>query len=411
MTSKPPSPQALDGLTVLDLSRVLAGPVCTQILGDLGAQVIKIERPGSGDDTRAWGPPFLKDEQGNDTHESAYYLSANRNKKSVAIDISQPAGQDLIHRLLEKCDVLIENFKVGGLEKYGLGYDQIKTRYPRLIYASITGYGRTGPLASEPGYDFIAQGMGGLMAATGAPENGPTKTGVAISDYVTGLYATIGILAALNARTQTGKGQHVDCALLDSTLAMMTNVAQYYLTSGHLAPRVGNAHATIVPYQAFESADGHVIIAVGNDHQFETFARLLGHPEWATEPRFQTNAGRVNHRQALLDLIIPLMKTRKTAEWVAACRAANVPAGPIYKMDQAFADPHVMARSMVTEMTHPLSPVPVSLVSSPLVLSGTPVSYRNAPPTLGEHTNDVLHTVLNLDTKEIENLRKAGAIE
>lgn len=401
---------ALKNIRVLDLSRILAGPVCTQILGDLGADVIKIERPGTGDDTRSWGPPFLLDTNGNPTQESAYYLCANRNKRSLALDIARPEGQEIIHRLLEKSDVLIENFKVGGLEKYGLSYEQVKDRYPRLIYASISGFGQSGPLAHEPGYDFLAQGMGGLMAATGRANDGPTKAGVAISDYVTGLYTAIGILSALQARTHTGRGQRVDCALLDSTIAMMTNVAQYYLTSGKVAPRVGNAHSTIVPYQEFETSDGHVIIAVGNDSQFRIFAAMLGHTDWAQDPRFATNAARVMHRDALISLIAPILKTRNTTSWVDACRDADIPAGPIYRMDQVFADPQVQTRKMVTSMAHPLSQEPIDLVSSPLNFSATPVDYRHAPPILGEHTISILQDELGLTPEECKKLQDSGII-
>ncbi len=401
---------ALQNIRVLDLSRILAGPICTQILGDLGADVIKIERPGTGDDTRSWGPPFLLDRNGAPTQESAYYLCANRNKRSLALDIARPEGQDIIHRLLEKSDVLIENFKVGGLEKYGLSYEQIKDRYPRLIYASITGFGQHGPLAHEPGYDFLAQGMGGLMAATGPAGDGPTKAGVAISDYVTGLYTAIGILSGLQARTYTGRGQHVDCALLDSTIAMMTNVAQYYLTSGAVAPRVGNAHSTIVPYQEFETSNGHVIIAVGNDSQFRIFAKMLGHEDWAQDPRFWTNAARVTHRETLISFIVPILKTRTTQVWVDACRDADIPAGPIYRMDQVFADPHVMTREMVTSLPHPLSQKPVDLVASPLNFSATPVDYRCAPPTLGQHTISILQDELGLTPEACAQLQKSGAV-
>ena len=280
----------LDNIRVLDLSRVLAGPSCTQILGDLGADIIKIERPGHGDDTRKWAPPYLKDTDGHDTNESAYYLSANRNKRSLAVDLTTEAGQDLIHKLLEKSDVLIENFKTGNLARYGLSYNQIKDRHPHLIYCSITGFGQNGPLSTEPGYDFLAQAMSGLMAITGEPDGEPMKIGVALSDVMTGLYAAVGILSALHARTTTGKGQHVDLALLDCTLAGMVNIAQYYLTSGNLAPRLGNAHSTIVPYQCFAASDGYLIIAVGNDRQFKRLADFIGKPEWTNDERFSTNA-------------------------------------------------------------------------------------------------------------------------
>ena len=401
---------ALDGLRVLDLTRVLAGPICTQLLGDMGADIIKIERPGQGDDTRAWGPPFLKGHDGNDTSESAYYLCANRNKRSVAIDIATLDGQNLIHRLLEQSDILIENFKTGGLEKYGLGYDQLRERYPRLIYCSITGFGQNGPLATEPGYDFLVQGMSGFMASTGAADNGPTKAGVAISDYVTGLYAAIGILAAVNARHTTGRGQMVDCSLLDSSIAMMTNVAQYFLTSGRTAPRVGNAHSTIVPYQEFQTADGYVIVAVGNDHQFAVLARTTGHPEWADDMRFKTNRDRVSNRDILIPLIALAIRTRTTDEWLKALREVDVPVGPIYTMDRVFSEPQAIARQMQIEMTHPAAPTPIQMVGCAVKMSESQVSYRQAPPMAGQHTDEVLGSLLNLDEESRERLRARGVI-
>ncbi len=402
--------KALSDILVVDLSRVLAGPVCTQILGDLGADVIKIERPGEGDDTRKWGPPFLLDKNGLETAESAYYLSCNRNKRSIAIDITKPEGDALIHRLLGKSDVLIQNFKVGGLEKYGLGYETLATKYPRLVYCHISGFGNNGPLASEPGYDFLAQAMGGLMTATGAPDGEPTKAGVALSDVMTGLYAAIGILAALHSRENTGKGQLVDLSLLDCTLASMTNIAQYYLTSGKLAPRLGNAHSTIVPYQTFESADGHVIIAVGNDSQFRRLCNFIGQSAWADDPRFSTNTARVKHREELVPLISAVIAQRKTAYWVDGLRDADVPVGPVNTMDQAFAMEQVKARAMQISMTHPQSARPVDLVGSPLKLSGTPVSYDRAPPYLGQHTEEVLTQHLGMSTDDINKLRAAKII-
>lgn len=402
---------ALDGIRVLDLSRVLAGPVCTQILGDLGADVIKVEKPGTGDDTRAWGPPFLNDKDGKDTKESAYYLSANRNKKSVAIDIATKEGQDLIHALLEKSDVMIENFKTGSLEKYGLGYEDIHRRHKHIIYCSITGFGQTGPLSSEPGYDFIVQAMGGLMASTGHPDGEPTKAGVALSDVMTGLYATIGILAALNHRQKTGEGQMVDLALLDVTLAGMTNLAQYYLTSGKTVPRLGNAHSTIVPYQAFATTDGHVVIAVGNDRQFHKLCAVLGKPAWAEDPRFSTNSNRVLNRTVLVPMLAEQIAQRTTADWVKALQDADVPVGPVNTIDQVFAMDQIKAREMDITINHPLAKNPVHLVGSPLKLSATPVSYREAPPYAGEDTKDVLRSVLNMNDAEIDALKTKGTIE
>lgn len=384
---------ALQHLRILDLSRILAGPFCTQILGDLGAEVIKIEKPDSGDDTRKWGPPYLKDKNGNDTTESAYYLSLNRNKKSVAVDITTPEGQAIIHKLLHTCDVLVENFKTGGLDKYGLSYAQLKDKYPRLIYCSITGFGQTGTLAGEPGYDFLAQALGGLMSATGEPNGQPVKTGVALSDVMTGLYATIGILAALHHRDKTGRGQRIDLSLLDCTVAGMVNIAQYYLTSGKPAPRLGNAHSTIVPYQCFASADGHVIVAVGNDGQFKRFCEHVGKPEWADDKRFATNPARVMHRDILVPMIKDILLQQRTSYWVDLFREADVPVAPVNTMDQVFEMDQMQTREMKISMPHPLSPSPIDLVGNPLKLSDTPVSYRRAPPPCGQDTDEVLKEI------------------
>lgn len=400
---------ALSHIRVLDLSRVLAGPACTQILGDLGADIIKVERPGQGDDTRKWGPPYLTDADGKDTSESAYYLSANRNKRSIAVDITTEAGQAVIHALLARCDVLIENFKTGGLEKYGLGYAQLKDKYPRLVYCAITGFGQNGPLAEEPGYDFLAQAMGGLMAITGAPDGEPMKVGVALSDIMTGLYAAIGILAALQNREVSGQGQMVDLALLDCTLAAMTNIAQYYLTSGTLAPRLGNAHSTIVPYQVFETSDGHVIIAVGNDRQFGRLADHLGEGVWAQDPRFATNSARVKNRAVLVPLIAAYIARHTTTHWVEALQKIDVPVGPVNDMAQAFNMEQVKARAMRIEMDHPLSAGPVALVGSPLKMSGTPVTYRHAPPSCGLHTDELLREA-GMDEAAIAGLKAQGVI-
>lgn len=396
---------SLERIRVLDLSRVLAGPVCTQILGDLGADIIKIERPGEGDDTRYWGPPNLKGKDGQDTKESAYYLSANRNKKSVTVDISKPEGQAIIHALAEKCDILIHNFKPGGLDKYGLGFEAMHEKHPHLIYTAISGFGQTGPLAAEPGYDLIAQALGGLMGHTGEPEGAPMKASVALVDVMTGLYAAIGTLAALQARTVTGKGQMVDLALLDVTLASMTNLAQYYLTSGHVPKRWGNAHATIVPYQAFKAADGHMVVAIGNDFQFKKFAGALGHPEWADDPRFARNVARVTHRETLVALIQDVLLTRTVDDWVELCRDIDVPAGPVNTVGQAFELEQIQARGMEIEMDHPQSPAPIKLVGSPFHLSDTPVSYRLPPPVMGQHTDEVLQGVLGLSPNKIATLK------
>ena len=401
---------SLKGIRVLDLTRVLAGPVCTQILGDLGADIIKIERPGTGDDTRGWGPPFLKDKEGNDTSESAYYLSANRNKRSVTIDISTKEGQDLIHQLAEKSDVLIENFKVGGLDKYGLGYNQLKDKNPKLIYAAISGFGQNGPLAKEPGYDFLAQALSGLMASTGEPDGQPMKVGVALGDVMTGLYTTIGILSALHYRDQTGKGQMVDVSLLDTTLSGLTNLAQYYLTAGKPAPRMGNAHSTIVPYQTFETLDGHIVIAVGNDGQFTHLCHALKKDEWARDDRFARNSTRVTHRDTLIPLLSAEIKKKSTQEWMDMFQQIDVPAAPVNRMDDVFKMDQIAARGMKISLPHPLSSIPIDLVGSPLKLSDTPVTYNCGPPTLGQHTEEVLKDMLQLGSDDINELRKKGVV-
>jgi crotonobetainyl-CoA:carnitine CoA-transferase CaiB-like acyl-CoA transferase len=403
--------KSLQNIRVLDLSRVLAGPYCTQMLGDLGAEIIKIEKPGSGDDTRFWGPPFLKDKDGNDTSESAYYLSINRNKKSVAIDISKKEGQEIIHKLLENSDVLIENFKAGGLKKYGLSYDDLKEKYPKLVYCSITGFGQSGPLAEEPGYDLMAQAMAGLMASTGEPDGAPMKVGVALSDIITGLHAAIGILAALNSREQTGEGQMVDVALVDCTLASLTNLAQYFLTSGKPAPRQGNAHSTIVPYQALETQDGYIVVAVGNNEQFARFCKILGHAEWAKDERFAKNTARVMNRAVLIPMIENEMKKKTSAVWIEEMRGADVPGGPVNRMDEVFAMEQTRHRGMEISMDHPAAPKSIKLVGSPLKLSKTPVSYEFAPPVLGQDTQEILEKLPGLGADKLAGLENTGIIE
>jgi crotonobetainyl-CoA:carnitine CoA-transferase CaiB-like acyl-CoA transferase len=403
--------KALEDIRVLDLSRVLAGPFCTQMLGDLGAEIIKIEKPKAGDDTRFWGPPFLKDKNGNDTNESAYYLSVNRNKKSVAIDIKTKEGQALIHKLLENCDVLIENFKVGGLEHYGLSYNDLKKKYPKLVYCAITGFGQDGPMADEPGYDLMAQAMAGLMAITGETNGAPMKVGVALSDIMTGFNAAIGILAALHAREKTGKGQLIDVALMDCTLASLTNVAQYFLTSGKPAGRFGNAHSTIVPYEAFETKDGHMVVAVGNNDQFRRFANLLGHAEWADDARFAKNTDRVKNRKILVPMIADILKTKPSAFWVDGLRKCDVPGGPVNTIDQVFAMDQTRHRDMQISMKHGATGQNIDLVGSPLKLSETPVNYRLSPPVLGEHTQEVLEKLPGITPDELQKLEKAGVIE
>ncbi|HMM55413.1 MAG TPA: CaiB/BaiF CoA-transferase family protein [Candidatus Desulfobacillus sp.] len=406
-------PGALSPLRVLDLSRVLAGPWCTQTLADLGAEIIKIEKPGSGDDTRAWGPPWLKDAAGRDTGESAYFLSCNRGKKSVAIDIAQAEGQRLVRELARHCDVLVENFKAGGLAKYGLDWHSLRAINPRLVYCSITGFGQDGPHAARAGYDFIIQGMGGLMSVTGerdgAPGGGPQKVGVAVADLFTGLYAAVAILAALSHRERSGEGQHVDLALLDAQVAMLANQNMNFLVSGNPPGRLGNAHPNIVPYQVFASADGHLVLAVGNDAQFARFCALAGRAELAADARFASNRDRVRHRDALIPLLEPLLRARTTQEWVAALEAAGVPCGPINRLDEVFDDAQVRHRGMRQEMAHPTAGQ-VPLVTSPIRLSATPPEYGAPPPLLGQHTRQVLREMLGLGEDELERLRQCGAI-
>lgn len=404
---------ALSHLRVLDLSRVLAGPWAGQILADLGAEVIKVERPGNGDDTRAWGPPFLKDAYGESTGEAAYYLSANRNKQSVTIDFTKPQGQQLVRALAAKSDILIENFKVGGLEAYGLDYASLKALNPDLIYCSITGFGQTGPYAKRAGYDFMVQGLGGLMSLTGRPEGeegaGPVKVGVALTDILTGLYSTVAILAALAHRQHDGGGQHIDMALLDVQVACLANQAMNYLTTGVAPQRLGNAHPNIVPYQDFPTADGDFILTVGNDSQFRKFAEVAGRPEWADDPRFATNTLRVANRSVLVPLLRQATVFKTTTEWVTQLEAVGVPCGPINDLAQVFADPQVQARGLAMQLPHALAGL-VPQVASPIRLSETPVEYRNAPPLLGEHTRQVLKQVLGLHADAVEALRQSGVL-
>jgi crotonobetainyl-CoA:carnitine CoA-transferase CaiB-like acyl-CoA transferase len=414
---------SLDGIRILDLSRVLAGPWCTQTLADLGADVIKVERPGTGDDTRGWGPPFLQDRDGADTAEAAYYLGANRNKRSLTCDLAHPDGQALIRRLVPHCDVFVENFKVGDMARYGLDYASLKVLNPKLVYCSITGFGQTGPYKDRAGYDYAVQGMGGLMSVTGErddlPGGGPQKVGVAVADLFTGLYATVGILAALRHADRTGEGQHIDMALLDTQVAMLANLGANYLvrgrTEGKVPGRMGNAHQNIVPYQVFEVAPDaagtpqHIILAVGNDGQFAKFCAVAGHPEWAQDARFAKNADRVRHRQTLVPMLEAVMKTRAKADWLAALEAAKVPCGPINNLAEVFQDPQVQQRGMVQHWSHPLAD-DVALVASPMKLSATPPRADRPPPMLGQHTAEVLAEVLGLDARATEELRARGVI-
>ena len=403
-------PGPLDGIRVLDLSRVLAGPFCTQMLADLGAEVIKVERPGVGDETRTWGPPYVKDPDGADTTESAYYLCANRNKRSVTVDFSQPRGVALVKRLLARCDVLVENFKVGGLTKFGLGHEQLREEFPGLVYCSITGFGQTGPYAHRPGYDMMAQGMGGLISITGEPDRPPSKVPVAINDIMTGMYTAVALLSAVRHRDLTGEGQHVDVGLLDVQVSWLANVASNYLVGGRSPRRLGTAHPNTVPYQVFPTEDGFIIIAANNDGQFERLCEAAGAPELLEDPDFASNALRVRNRERLVANLEAITRTRGTAAWMEALEAAGVPCAPVNTMDQVFADPQVQARGMEIRMPHPLAGEDVRLVGSPIRLSRTPVSYRCAPPALGEHTDEVLAQVLDLSEDEREALREEGVI-
>jgi crotonobetainyl-CoA:carnitine CoA-transferase CaiB-like acyl-CoA transferase len=404
-------PEALSHIRVLDLTRVLAGPWACQMLADLGAEVIKIERPGSGDDTRAWGPPYLKDQDGKDTRESAYFLSTNRGKKSVTLDISTPEGQAIVRKLALESDVFIENYKVGDMARYGLSYEDLKELNPRLVYCSVTGFGQDGPMSAFAGYDFIIQGMGGLMSITGErddlPGGGPQKLGVAFSDLMTGMYSSVAILAVLEHRHKTGQGQYIDMALLDVQVAAMANMNMNYLVSGKVPKRQGNAHANIVPYQVFRTADGHMVLAVGNDRQFAKFCAIAGCPELAADERFATNNNRVRNREILVPMLQEVLLGRSTSDWVAALEAAGVPAGPINDIEQAFEHPQVKHRKMKVELPHPQAGS-VPSVANPIKFSGTPIEYGSAPPTLGQHTQDILSTLGGLSEGEIAALKAKG---
>ncbi|QGZ63415.1 CaiB/BaiF CoA transferase family protein [Paraburkholderia acidisoli] len=404
---------SLSHLRVLDLSRVLAGPWAAQTLGDLGAEIIKVEKPGSGDDTRTWAPPFVKDANGADTRESAYFMCTNRNKKSVAIDFTQAEGQALVRELAAQSDVLIENFKVGGLKQYGLDFAALHALNPRLVYCSVTGFGQTGPYAPRAGYDFLIQGMGGLMSITGRRDDeagaGPLKVGVALTDVMTGLYASTAILAALAHRDRTGVGQHIDMSLLDVQIACLANQSMNYLNTGEAPRRLGNAHPNVVPYQDFPTADGDMILAVGNDGQFARLCAALGQPELASDARYATNAARVANRETLIPRLRQLTVHRSTDAWVALLEAANVPCGPINDLARVFRNPQVVARGVRVEMTHPqVGSIP--LVASPMRLSASPVEYREPPPLLGEHTAAVLRDLLHLDDAALERLVSARVI-
>ncbi|GAB7537699.1 CaiB/BaiF CoA transferase family protein [Burkholderia sp. 3C] len=404
---------ALSHIRVLDLSRVLAGPWCAQTLADFGADVIKIERPGAGDDTRHWGPPYHRAPDGSDTREAAYYLAANRNKRSVTVDIASPEGQRVIRELAAQSDVMIENYKAGQLKKYGLDYDALRAVKPDLIYCSVTGFGQTGPYAHRAGYDFIIQGLGGFMSITGErdgePGGGPQKAGVAIADLATGLYSAVAIMAALTHRDRTGEGQYIDMALLDVQVALLANMNTNYLASGQPPTRWGNAHPNIVPYQTFQTSDGWIIVAVGNDSQFRKFVEAGGRGELADDPRFATNPSRVRHRPVLVPILSEMTRERGKDAWIAALEAAGVPCGPINDLGEVFENEQVVARGLQVELPHP-SGTPVKLVRNPVKMSATPPEARSAPPLLGEHTDEVLRELLGYDDAAIAALRGKGAL-
>lgn len=403
--------RALSDIRVLDLTRILAGPTCTQLLGDLGCDILKIEKPEAGDDTRKWGPPYLRGEDGEPTRESAYYLACNRNKRSVAIDIALPEGQQLIRALLERCDVLVHNFKAGGLARYGLDYASLKYDFPHLVYCSISGFGQTGPYANRAGYDFLAQGYGGLMSITGAPDGEPMKVGVGIADIMCGMYASSAILAALHHKTKTGLGQHIDLALLDTQVAWLANEGTNYLLSGRVPQRLGNEHPNIVPYKLFETRDGPVVLAAGNDAQFQRFCRFAGLAELGDDPRFHTNSLRIANREALYAQLVPAFATKTKAEWVDGLTALGVPCGPVNDIAEVFQDEQVVHRDMRIDMPHPLAADgTVPLLGNPIKMSETPVAYENAPPYLGQHTDEILEGLLDLDAAERRRLRDAGII-
>ncbi|MFN7086011.1 MAG: CaiB/BaiF CoA transferase family protein [Burkholderiales bacterium] len=406
-------PGPLSHIRVLDLSRVLAAPWAGQNLADLGAEVIKVERPGSGDDSRAFGPPWLRDAAGNDTRESAYFAAANRGKKSITLDLSKPEGQRIVRDLARRCDVLLENYKHGDLARYGLGYDDLKAVNPRLIYCSVTGFGQTGPYRERPGYDFMIQGMGGLMSITGErddlPGGGPQRVGVPIADIMTGMYASVAVCAAIAHRAETGVGQHLDLALLDTQVAFLANQAMNYLVTGEVPGRLGNAHPNIVPYQTFKTGDGDIILACGNDNLFRKFCEVAGCRELSGDPRFATNGKRVENRAILVPLLEKVFRTRTTREWVGTLDQAGVPNGPINNIKQVFEEPQVVARGLRIELDHPAAGK-VPLVASPMRFSATPVEYRLPPPVLGQHTDEILRALLGMGDADIRRLRAEGVV-
>lgn len=403
---------ALADLRVLDLSRILAGPTCTQLLGDFGADILKIEKPGSGDDTRGWGPPYVSGKDGRPLAESAYYIAANRNKRSVAVDISVPEGQAVVRRLLASCDVLVENFRVGKLAEYHLSYEDLKAEFPNLIYCSITGFGQTGPYASHAGYDFVAQGMGGIMSITGQPDGVPTKVGVGIADQMCGMYAAVAILSALHYRKQTGLGQHIDIGLLDTQVAWLANEGTNYLISGRVPKRLGNEHPNIVPYKVFRTMDGYVILAVGNDLQFRKWAGFAGVDGLAGDERFRTNPDRLRNRSELYALIEPIMSSKMTREWVEGLSAIGVPCSPVHNIAQVFDDPQVVHRRMRQSISSDRAAGgEIEVIGNPVKFSLSPVTYRHEPPFLGRHTAEVLGAIAGFDQHTIAALSSRGVIQ
>lgn len=401
----------LAGLRVFDLTRVLAGPSCTQMLGDLGAEIIKIERPGAGDDTRGFAPPYLPDANGQDTSESAYYASANRNKRSITLNLSDPEGQAIARRLIAQSHILVENFKTGTLAKYGLAYDQIRADFPGLVYCSITGFGQTGPYAGRPGYDSLVQAMGGVMSLTGAPEGEPMKVGVSIADLMAGMYAAVATLAAIRHQQASGEGQHIDIGMLDTHVAWLAGQGMNYLATGQNPQRLGNQHPNLVPYQVFATADGHIVVSVGNDPTFARLCALIERRDLLDDPRFATNVERVRNRALVTDTLTPILAAQPSAWWLENLERHGIGCGPINQLDQVFDDPQVKAREMVIEMAHPATGGrPVKLIASPMRLSETPVSYRHPPPLLGEHTDEVLGQLLGMSASDVTALRDRGVV-
>ena len=401
----------LKGIKILDLTRVLAGPYCTQLLGDLGAEIIKVERPGSGDDTRGFAPPFLKDENDEETDLSAYYCGANRNKKSITINLSEKDGQKLVKKMLKDCDILVENFKTGTLKKYGLSYDDLKGEFPRLIFCSITGFGQTGPYSLRPGYDGLIQAMGGVMGLTGDPDGEPMKVGVPIGDLMAGMFASVGILAAVKHQVETGKGQFIDIGMLDTHVAWLANQGMNYLSTDKNPQRLGNQHPNIVPYQVMPTSDGYIVLSIGNDPTFERFCKLANVENLLEDERFKTNASRVSNREYVTEVLNNVTKKRDSETWLNDLEEAKIGCGPINNLSEVFKDPHVLSREMIIEIKHSKTgKKPLKLIANPIKMTETPVSYRYPPPLLGEHTDEVLTQHLKLSVEDIKNLKDKGIV-